>query len=632
MKRLSSFIIAALTALIANAQTLNVKTGNVTYSFPASQTGDMPYQDATSLTVLGRTFTLTDIEKIYIDDADVKDNTVSIAFDGNEAKVNIAGNIAKYVDATVSAAHVSIVQSKDVGDDTCGEITYNLSGSSEDGGLYMEGSYKATLKLQGLSLNNPSGAALDIQIGKRIAISVGDETINNLTDGSDGGQKGCISCKGHIELKGHGTLNVTGNASHAIYAKEYVEMKNCTVNVLKAVKDGVNCNQYFLLTSGELDINATGDDGIQTAFKDDTDREAEDTGTITIEGGTLTAAITATAAKALKADGDIVVKGGTLTLSTAGGGEWDSDENKTKAASCLGADGQVTIEGGTLNLTSSGSGGKGISCDGDFNIVGGEVIIKTTGGLYAYVNGKEYTDYTGNTDNIASDYKSSPKGIKADGNVNINGGSIDIVVTGNGAEGIESKAELTITDGIINITSNDDGINSASNLYIKGGDITVVATNNDAIDSNGSIYVSGGTTRALGPGSMECGLDADERHYVYFTGGTLIAVGGNNSMPTTTSDSQPYISGSATIASGSTVKLMSGDNVLAPFDIPDNYSFSGSYNGGRTMARAGGWPGGPGGPGGGSSGGTILITCPGLTSGSFYSLVSGTSTTSVTAK
>ena len=545
--------------------------------------------------------------------------------------MNIAGNIAQYVDATVSGAHVSLVQSKDVGDDTCGEITYNLSGTSDDGGLYMEGSYKATLKLQGLILNNPLGAALDIQIGKRIAISIGDGTENSLTDGADGSQKGCITCKGHIELKGHGTLNVTGNTSHAIYAKEYVEMKNCTVNVLSAVKDGVNCNQYFLLSSGELNINGTGDDGIQTAFIDDTDREAEDTGTITIEGGTLKAAITATAAKALKADGDIVVTGGTLTLSTAGGGEWDSDEKKTKAAACLSADGQVRIDGGDLSLTSTGSGGKGISCDGAFTANGGNIDIKTSGGLYAYVNGKEYTDYTGNTDNIASDYKSSPKGIKADGNVNIAGGNITIVVTGNGAEGIESKNELTVSGGTINITSNDDGINSASNLYIKGGDITVVATNNDAIDSNGSIYVSGGTTRALGPGSMECGLDADERHYVYLTGGTLIAVGGNNSTPTTTSTSQPYVTGNATIASGSTVQLKSGTTVLASFDIPDNYSFSGSYNGpgGRTTSRPGGWPGGPG---GNNSGGTIIITCPGLTSGSTYSLVSGTSTTSVTAK
>lgn len=45
--------------------------------------------------------------------------------------------------------------------------------------------------------------------------------------------------------------------------------------------------------------------------------------------------------------------------------------------------------------------------------------MKTTGGMFAYVNGKEYTNYTGNTDNLSSDHKSSPKGMKIDGNVDL---------------------------------------------------------------------------------------------------------------------------------------------------------------------------------------------------------------------
>ena len=108
----------------------------------------------------------------------------------------------------------------------------------------------------------------------------------------------------------------------------------------------------------------------------------------------------------------------------------------------------------------------------------------TSGGMYAYVNGREYTDYTGNTDYLDSDQKSSPKGIKADGNVTINGGNIKVTTTGNGAEGIESKNVLTINDGTIVVNSCDDAINSSSHMYIKGGDVTVVATDNDGLDSN----------------------------------------------------------------------------------------------------------------------------------------------------
>lgn len=563
---------------------------------------------------------------MYVDESEVTDNAVSVVYDGTSASVTVAGNVAKYVDATVTGAHVSIEQSSDVSDDTCGEITYTLSGSSTDGAFALSGSYKATIELNGLTLTNPSGAALDIQNGKRIDMSVKKETVNTLTDGSSGSQKGCIVCKGHLELKGKGTLNVYGNTAHAIYAKEYVEMKNCTVNVLAAVKDGINCNQYFLLESGELNVSGVADDGVQVSYKDDTDREAEDTGSLTISGGTVNISVTGTATKGLKAEGNLLVTDGTITVSTSGGGEWDSDDAKTKAASCLSADGAIQIDGGTLTLTSSGGGGKGINGDSTLVINGGDITITTTGGLYAYVNGTSYSNYTGNTDNLTSDQKSSAKGIKIDGNVTINGGTVNVTTKGNGAEGIESKSELTVNDGTIVINSYDDGINSSSHMYIKGGDLTVVASNNDGLDSNGNMYISGGVIRAFGTTSPECGIDANEEdgYTVIFTGGTLLAVGGGNSVPSTSASTQPYVSGSMSVSASSEITLKSGSTVLATFTVPSTYTSS-SQGGGR-----GGHGGGPGG-GGFGGGSSVLISCAGLSSGSSYTMTSGTSSTTVTA-
>ena len=413
-------------------------------------------------------------------------------------------------------------------------------------------------------------------------------------------------------------------------------MKNAIVNVLAAVKDGINCNQYFTMESGALNVSGVKDDGVQVSFKDDTDREAEDTGTITILGGTLNIATTGKATKGLKADGDLLVQGGDLTVSTAGGGKWDSDASKTKAASCLSADGKVQIDNGTLQLTSSGSGGKGVNCDGEFVMNGGELNISTTGGMYVYLNGTEYNDYTGNTDRLTSDQKSSPKGIKADGNLTVNGGTINVSVTGNGGEGIESKSVLTINDGTVVCNTNDDAINSSSHMYIKGGTVTVVASGNDGLDSNGNLYIQGGTIMAFGTSSPECGIDANEEegYSVIFTGGTLLAVGGGNSTPSTSESTQPYVSGSMSVAADTEVTLKSGDTVLAKFTVPSNYT---SGNGGQG-GGPGGWgapqqagPGG-GGPGGwGGGGSSVLITCPGLTSGSSYTMTSGTSSSTVTA-
>ena len=624
-------IIAGSAFLGTEAQTLNVVTGNITYAFPAAQTDNMTYQGGETLTVMGKTFSVADITRMYVDNSTVSDNTVSISYSSTTATMTVAGNVAQYVTPTVAGAHVSIVQSTEVSDDVCGEITYTLAGSSTDGEFSMEGSYKASLELNGLTLTNPSGAPLNIQNGKRIELSVKKGTENTLTDAASGDWKGCIVCKGHLELKGKGTLNVYGNTAHAIYAKEYVEMKNCTVNVLSAVKDGINCNQYFLMESGSLTVSGVADDGVQVSYKDDTDREAEDTGSLTIAGGTVNIAVTGTATKGLKAEGDLTVTDGTITISTSGGGTWDTDDQKTKAASCISADGNIQIDGGTLTLTSSGSGGKGINGDGTLTINGGSVTVSTTGGMYAYVNGTEYNNYTGNTDNLDSDYKSSPKGMKIDGNVEINGGTINVTTTGNGAEGIESKAVLTINDGTIVINAYDDAINSSSHMYIKGGDITVVASNNDGLDSNGNMYISGGTIKAFGTTSPECGIDANEEdgYSVIFTGGTLLAVGGGNSVPSTSESTQPYVTTTMSVSANSEIAIKSGSTTLATFTVPSNYS-SGNSGGGHGGFGGMNAPGGGGG-GWGGSGSSILISCPSLTSGSSYTITSGSNSATATA-
>lgn len=623
MKKSALILLAAVSVLAAPAQTLHVENGSVAYSYSAAGAGNMIFGDGT-IAIQGTTHNLAETSRMWVDNVAVEDNVVTVTYTGSSAHVDIAGNIASYVSATVAGAHVTVTQSADVSDVTCGEITYRLSGESADGSFELGGSYKSSIELLGLALANPAGAPLNFDNGKRISLSVKSGTVNSLADGASGSQKGCIVCKGHLELKGKGCLTVTGNASHAIYAKEYVEMKNCTVTVDRAVKDGINCNQYFLMESGTLNIGGVGDDGIQVAFKDDTDREAEDTGAVTITGGTIGIEVSADAAKGIKSEGPMDITGGDITITVTGNGVWDSAKSKTKASACLASDGGMTIGGGTFHLKATGGGGKGINADGDLVVNGGTIAINTSGGIVAYVNGVLSNNYTGNTDRLDSDMKSSPKGIKADGNITVNAGTINVTTTGNGAEGIESKSILTINDGDITVASTDDAINSSSHMYIKGGRVTVVASGNDGLDSNGNLYIQGGYVMAFGSGSPECGLDANEEegYTVVFTGGTVLAVGGGNSVPSASSGStQPYVSGSATISANTTVTLTdNAGTTLATFTVPANYSSSGNsgMGGGR-----------PGGFGGGSS---VLVTCPGLTSGTAYTLTAGTATSSVTAR
>ena len=612
----------AMTALADQA--FRVTVGNVITAFTTSELSKMPVTDGATLTVGDATYNIADIDKINVEDNSVADNTVSVTYNGDEATVVIAGNIAGKVTATVDGAHVKLIQGTDVTE----EITYTLEGESEDGEFYMEGSYKATVELNGLTLTNKSGAPIDIENGKRIDLSVKKGTVNTLTDDASSTTKGCLYCKGHLELKGKGELNVYayGSKAHGIFAKEYIEMKNCTVNVLAATKDGVNCNQYLLIESGELNIKNVGDDGIQTSFKDDTDREEEDTGCITISGGTLNVDVTATAAKGIKADADVVISGGTITVTTGGDGEWDETDAKTKASTCISADGITQIDGGTLSLTSTGAGGKGISCDGDFIMNDGDLTVSTSGGMVVYANSRLYNGtYTGNTDRLDSDAKSSPKGIKADGNVTINGGNISVTTKGAGGEGIESKSVLTINGGNIECDTYDDAINSsgtrtstnyAGDMYINGGTIFVTASNNDGLDSNGNMYLNGGTIVSLGATSPECGIDAndEEGYHIYITGSTLIGVGGGTSNPYSNSKLtiQPAIIFRGSLSQNQTliVNDNSGNNILA-------YTLSRAYS----NTSGGGWR--PGGGGGSTL--TFLISSPDLKKGSAYTVYTGAS-------
>ncbi len=565
MRKIYSLLAVLLLAIAAQAQTLNVTVGNVTYQFPSADTGDMTFEDGTTLTVMGKAIPLADITSMTVNNTEVTASTIGVVYDGTSASVTVAGDIAQYVEPVVSGAHVSISQS----DDLATEITYNLSGNSDDGEFYMSGSYKSTIELNGLTLANAtpvySGAAVHIQNGKRIKVKVVTGTTNSLVDAASGSQKGCFYIKGHAEFAQKGTLNIVGNVKHGIKTGEYFTIKNATVNVTSAVGDGINCGQYFQMESGIINIKGTGDDGIQcdiddtetypTGTGETTDHEDEDSGNMYISGGTITINCAATAAKGFKAEGDINIKGGTINVTTSGDGAWDEDDLDTKAACGISADGNITIEGGTIDLSATGSGGKGMKCDGFMTVNGGAITIVTSGGLY-YNNGTtENKNYTGNTDNVSSNYYSSPKGIKAglktevssnrapggpdgggssasytySGGLEINGGTISVTTSGINGEGIESKNTLVVNGGYITVNAYDDAINSAQDMTINGGYVYAKSSSNDGLDANGDFYIKGGVVFAVCTGSnnAEKSLDAntEQSKKLYIQGGVLFALG-----------------------------------------------------------------------------------------------------------
>ena len=571
-------IAALLTGMAAEAQTLNVSIGSVTYQFPATQTGEMNFQGGSSLTVMGKTFELSDVTRIYTDDTSVTDNLVSVAYSGTEASVTVAGNAAQYVNATVSGAHVSIEQlNTDAVDGD--EITYQLSGTSTDGSLTLDGTYKCTIALNGLTLTNPSGAAININNKKRIQLSAKKGTENTLTDGADGSQKACIYSKGQLQLQGNGSLTVAGKTKHGIKSASYVSIKNLTLNITSTVGDGISCEEYLLMESGTVTLSGIGDDGLQcdlggeTSTGQTTDHEDEDSGNIYIEGGTLSISTSAAATKGIKANGDVSVSGGDISVRCTGSAAWDSDDSEVKGSTCVSSDGNMTISGGTMTLTNSGAGGKGMKTDGTMTISGEANVSVTTSGQIAYCSSTSNTTIrtttsSSTTERLNDALKTSPKGIKADGTMTISGGTVNVSATYH--EGIECKSTLDISGGYVYAYSSDDAINSSSHMTISGGYIMANSSGNDGIDANGNLTITGGNVFAVAARQPEVGLDANTEggYKLYISGGNVVAIGGFESGASISGGTAK----SASYSKGSWYGLYNGSATAFAFKVPSNSS------------------------------------------------------------
>lgn len=479
---------------------------------------------ATFTIAIDTTTAITEQDNVAADDDDYVENSsfgskIYISYNGDKATVD---GSATGVEVSVSGADVVV-------NSTAKGVDYILSGSTGDGSLKVYSEKKYRIDLNGVSITNNDGPAINDQSGKRVFVVLADGTVSTLTDGtsyatSSEDQKGTLFAEGKLLFSGKGKLRVYANTKAGISADDYV-----------MIRPGV-----------DIYVKSTAGNGIK----------ANDA--ITINGGRVNVETSAAASKGISSDGLVTINGGRTTVVTTGDGEYDSDEKDVKGCAGVKADSTFTMNGGELLCHSTGSGGKGISGDQSIYINGGTVKVICDGSRYVY-----------------SSYDTSPKGIKSDGSMTIDGGTVWVrTLAGEGSEGIESKSTMDITGGTIATYTYDDGINSASTMTISGGAITAYATGNDAIDSNGDLYLKGGTVVAYGTTSPEEGIDVNSEggYKMYITGGTVVGVGGGASQPSSTAGSQPTYIYTGSVGQGSTVSIKdaSGNTALS-FVMKGNY-------------------------------------------------------------
>lgn len=509
--------------------------------------GTMASSELTQFSINVDSTALSESETIDAEDEDYVENnsfknTITITYNGSSATKSGDDNDL----VSISGSNVTLNPTKKThivlkGSTTAGQFRINDNDDAK----------KCLLELSGVSITGADGPAINIQSGKRCYVVLTDGTVNHLSDGDDYAQsdedrKATFFSEGELLFSGKGSLRVSSTKKNGIQSDDYIMTRPGT-------------NIYVKSTSGH---------GIKS------------NDALIIRGGVINVEVSAEAAKGLTTDGYYLQQGGRVTSITTGDAKYDSDDLDVSGSSGLKADSIVTIDGGQLLCRSTGKGGKGISTDQIFNMNDGAVSVITTGSTYTY--------------NRSLDSK--PKGIKADGNININGGTVMVRATGgDGAEGIESKAVLTVNGGKVQSYAYDDAFNSASHLYVKGGEVSAFSSNNDALDANGNMYLEGGTVYAYGGGSPEMGLDSnDEGGYAtYITGGTVFACGGSQMPISSTTGSQPFVQLSGSIDASASVSLKSGSTSLLSF----------------TMMRG--------------TSGYFLVSTPEMKSGTSYTLYSG---------
>jgi hypothetical protein len=337
------------------------------------------------------------------------------------------------------------------------DVPYVVSGSSDNGRLIYYSMTSFHLTLDNLSLSNPSTVA--IAMGVYVPVTLRLKGTSTLADGANGPQVGTMDMPCELTINGPGTLQITGNAKHAMNIEGPITINSGTIRILGSDSDGIHGSSNLTWNGGTLEIVSAGSDGLDIS------------GNVTIQGGDLTINTTAESQRGIKVSGIFTMNDGSLTLNTSG-----EDSKGIKA------DSLVYINGGTLTIANSGDMSKGIKADGDINISGGTIGITSSGStVLQLVNNQNEPAYC--------------TAIKCDTDINITGGDFTITLptTNHGGKSISADGNMSISGGDFTITTQGDGatytisgnnkdaytsscLKSEGNMELLGGNFNLTST------------------------------------------------------------------------------------------------------------------------------------------------------------
>lgn len=382
--------------------------------------------------------------------------------------------------------------------------TYILSGESKNSQLKIAVDSDETVRLilNNVTLSNDFGAALYVESGNKVIITLAEGSANTLSDSSKSTNEtetAVIFSKASLSFNGDGQLVINGNYKNGIVSKDTLSILSGTYQV-KSVKNGITGKDYLQVYSGVIDVATESGDGLKS-----NNSKNEEKGMVFIDGGTLTIQ---SGRDGIDAERTLKIQNSKIDILTADG---------TKTKELIENESYKALKAGELLFVQSGeitidSADDGFHSNKDVEIIDGTIqIAAKDDGVHA----DEQLTLSGGTIQVTESYEGLEATI-----INLAGAKVSVVASDDGinasdgssaegamnAPGIANEAILlNITDGEIFVDAMGDGIDSNGNVTMSGGTLIVNGTNqngNSAIDYDGTFKLTGGTLVAVGSSQM----------------------------------------------------------------------------------------------------------------------------------
>lgn len=432
------------------------------------------------------------------------------------------------------------------------------------------------LFLNDATISGGAGIAISNTNKKSTLIITACENTENEV-ASKGDDVNAIHVKGTMKINGTGTINVSAK-KNGIKVSKGLSIADSTIN-LTAGNHALSA-RFIETENAKINVLSAGKDALNAECDDETQEFTLNEGYVSLKSSKIIASVSG---DGIQADTFVYITGGSVDIETSA--TFVSYSAESIAAYDLSEDDFRYIKSGDTykkidDVASKGAryamiqSAKGIKCgEIKYEIDGTEYAVTKNSNYFIIVDGARVKIDSSddaihtNSGNVlikggTLDLTTLDDGIHADELVKIDGGKITV----NGAyEGIEG-AYVEIGGGTIYITASDDGINAASDdesvsehIIISGGTITVDASG-DGLDSNGTIYVTGGTLIVYGPTTgADTGLDADGG--ILIDGGNVFVASSKEMLeiPASNSKSNVLVYGVNTVQAGSEIILTNAD-------------------------------------------------------------------------